>query len=279
MNKNIKFFDDLISFTYIKEKFNSEDTDVAIYDRYKISILLSDGINAVVGDRIIGGEKGCVLFFRPDEIHFGRFFASGIYSYLDIYIPMSFFEKFPFEIKRFEFLEDKSERRLNYIYFDTSAQSQIFEISNEIVNLMKSNKDNSDIKLFSYMLRIMLMCDEFYEYQKSNPVDKEMPNVVKKAMIYIRKNYSDKISLEKLAEKCNCSVAYLSRVFKLHLGITVYTYITAVRISSAQIMLKHGATVTEAAFSCGFDDCSNFIRTFKKAVGKTPMNFKKEMML
>ena len=34
--------------------------------------------------------------------------------------------------------------------------------------------------------------------------------------------------------------------------------------SNAQIMLKENMSVTEVCFACGFDDCSNFIRTFKK---------------
>ena len=94
--KDIKLFNDneLISVAYTKENFETTDTDIAVYDKYKISILLSDGLNAVVGDKVISSGKNSVLFFRPDELHFGRVSRAGVHSYLDFLIPLSFFEKF-----------------------------------------------------------------------------------------------------------------------------------------------------------------------------------------
>ena len=116
---------------------------------------------------------------------------------------------------------------------------------------------------------------DFYEQQKNNPVDYQMPDIVTRTMMYIMENYENKLSLEELASKSNCSVTYLSRIFKRYVGLTVYNYIIATRISNAQIMLKENMSVTETCFACGFDDCSNFIRTFKKNIGKTPMQFQK----
>ena len=71
-------------------------------------------------------------------------------------------------------------------------------------------------------------------------------------------------------------VAYLSRLFKQYVGTSVYNYITVTRIANAQKLLKNGATVTEACFCSGFEDCSNFIRTFKKLTGETPLGYKKK---
>ena len=195
IEKDIKLFNDneSISVVYTKENFETTDTDIAVYDKYKISILLSEGLNAVVGDKVI-----------------------------------------------------------------------------------KSGK-NSDMKIFSLMLRIVLLCSDFYEKQKYNPIDFQMPDIVTGTMMYISENYKDKLSLEKLASMANCSVTYLSRIFKQYVGMTIYNYIIATRIGNAQIMLNEDVSVTEVCFACGFDDCSNFIRTFKKITGKTPLQFQKSL--
>ena len=281
IEKDIKLFNDneSISVVYTKENFETTDTDIAVYDKYKISILLSDGLNAVVGDKGISSDKNSVLFFRPDELHFGRVSRAGVHSYLDFLIPCSFFEKFCKGSEIIKFITDKSENRVNYIVFDMPHQKIIYETAIDTIEILKSNDKNSDMKIFSLMLRIILLCSDFYEKQKHNPIDFQMPDIVTGTMMYISENYKDKLSLEKLASRANCSVTYLSRIFKQYVGITIYNYIIATRIGNAQIMLKKNASVTETCFASGFDDCSNFIRTFKKITGKTPLQFQKNFGL
>ena len=176
-----------------------------------------------------------------------------------------------------KFITDKSENRVNYIVFDMPHQKIIFETAIDTIEILKSNDKNSDMKIFSLMLRIILLCSDFYEKQKYNPIDFQMPDIVTGTMVYISENYKDKLSLEKLASRANCSVTYLSRIFKQYVGITIYNYIIATRIGNAQIMLNEDVSVTEVCFACGFDDCSNFIRTFKKITGKTPLQFQKSL--
>ena len=279
IEKDIKLFDDdeLFSVAYTKENFETTDTAIAVYDRYKISILLSEGLNAVVGDKVIKSGKNSVVFFRPDELHFGRVSRAGVHSYLDFFIPLSFFEKFCKGSEIIRFITDKSENRVNYIVFDMPHQKIIFETAIDTIEILKSNDKNSDMKIFSLMLRIILLCSDFYEKQKYNPIDFQMPDIVTGTMMYISENYKDKLSLEKLASRANCSVTYLSRIFKQYVGITIYNYIIATRIGNAQIMLNEDVSVTEVCFACGFDDCSNFIRTFKKITGKTPLQFQKSL--
>lgn len=279
IEKDIKLFDDdeLFSVAYTKENFETTDTDIAVYDKYKISILLSEGLNAVVGDKVIKSGKNSVVFFRPDELHFGRVSRAGVHSYLDFFIPLSFFEKFCKGSEIIKFITDKSENRVNYIVFDMPHQKIIFETAIDTIKILKSNDKNSDMKIFSLMLRIILLCSDFYEKQKYNPIDFQMPDIVTGTMMYISENYKDKLSLEKLASRANCSVTYLSRIFKQYVGITIYNYIIATRIGNAQIMLNEDVSVTEVCFACGFDDCSNFIRTFKKITGKTPLQFQKSL--
>ena len=281
IERNIKLFNDnkSISVVYTKENFETIDTDIAVYDKFKISVLLSDGLNAVVANKVIRSGKNSVLFFRPDELHFGRISRTGVHSYLDFLIPLSFFDKFYKGSEIIKFITDTAENRVNYIVFDMPQQKNIFAAARDIIETLESNDKNIDMKIFSLMLRIILLCSDFYEKQKSNPINFQMPDIVTRTMAYISERYMDKLSLENLASMANCSVAYLSRIFKQYVGLTIYNYIIAIRISNAQIMLKNNASVTETCFASGFDDCSNFIRTFKKITGNTPLQFQKKFLV
>lgn len=279
IQKNIYFFDkkDEISIIYTNESFKAGDSEVAIYNRYKISILLSDGINAVVNNSIISGEKYNILFFRPDEIHFGNFAKKGVYSYLDIFIPITFFEKFTSNTEITDFLTDKEEKRINCLHFDTEARTVLIKLSSDIISLIKSNDRFNDIKLFSLILQTIVLCNDFYKTEKSKPLNSNIPEFVLKAICYISGNYEKKLSVKEIAEISRCSVVYLSRLFKKYMNMTIYEFITTVRISNAQKLLKEGKNVTETCFLCGFNDCSNFAGKFKRITGQTPSDFQKKL--
>ena len=54
-------------------------------------------------------------------------------------------------------------------------------------------------------------------------------------------------------------------------------WIQAKKIALAKDLLDKGADVTEACYECGFNDCSYFIRVFKKYVGMTPLTYKNSL--
>lgn len=279
IQKNIYFFGEKekISVVYTNDRFKAGDTQTAIYDKYKISILLSDGIKAVMHNSLLGGEKYNVLFFRPNEIHFGNISKDGIYAYLDILIPITFFCKFTHNSEITNFLTDKKANRRNCLHFNFENQSVVSKISSDIIDLIKSDSPLDDIKLFSLILQIVILCSDFYEVEKSKPLNCNIPELVLKVMHYISENYEKKISVKELALMSKCSVVYLSKMFKYYTNMTIYSYITTIRISKAQILLKEGKNVTETCFLCGFNDCSNFINKFKRIVGQTPSYFKKHI--
>ncbi len=97
---------------------------------------------------------------------------------------------------------------------------------------------------------------------------------VRLAIEYISENYSEPLTLEKVAQSAYLSVNQLCRIFAKYCGTTVAKYILAKRISQAKKMLASGKSVSETALLCGFGDYSVFMRVFKKNVGMTPGKYK-----
>lgn len=273
--KNIYFFNkkEEISIVYTNDNFNAGECKVEIYNKYKISILLSDGINAVINNSIIGGAKYNILFFRPDEIHFGSFAKNGGYTWLDIFVPVTFFGRFTNNSGIIHFLTDRKTDRINCLYFDANSQLIVHKLSQNIVSLIKNNNGN-EFNLLSLILQTVVLCNDFYEREKSNYINCNIPIFVQKAVYYISKNYDKKLSVNEIAVISGCSVAYLTALFKKYMNMTIYNYITAIRILNAQKFLKEGKSVTETSFLCGFNDCSNFANKFKKITGQIPSSFK-----
>lgn len=98
---------------------------------------------------------------------------------------------------------------------------------------------------------------------------------VKAIMTYMRTHFTESISLDSIAEHIGISKYHLSREFKLLTGTTIFDSLNIIRCKEARHLLSDGATVSEAANACGFENLSYFSRTFKKYTGKLPSEYMK----
>ena len=93
---------------------------------------------------------------------------------------------------------------------------------------------------------------------------------------YLNSNYKNEISLKLLSQKFFISESYLSRSFKNVTGFNIITYLNAVRIKEAQIMLIESDThITEIAYTVGYDSITHFERVFKSIVCISPSNYRR----
>ena len=96
------------------------------------------------------------------------------------------------------------------------------------------------------------------------------PRSVKKVRDYLRAQYSENVSLTRLASIAGLSPFHLVRVFGNQTGVPPHEYQTQVRITQAQQMMRNGCSISEAALGTGFFDQSHFSRHFKRITGLTP---------
>jgi len=262
---------------YINGMFIESDTETEIYDTCKLVILLTDDLVAILDNKLIGGKKGDVLLFNPDEIHFGRFLRQGNYLFLEIYIPLSFFDDIFFdESDLMQIFSDTTPNRINCIRGNPNEIIEITESAEKIVQLIQENSAKNSIEVFMHILKLLFVCKGLYTKRKNtSSSDAATPSYVIRAIEYIAQHYSEKIKIQDIASFLGCSEAYLSRIFKKYVGISIYGYITEHRINMAKKFLKSDCSVTEVCYLTGFNDCSNFIENFKKITGSTPLQYKK----
>ncbi len=92
-------------------------------------------------------------------------------------------------------------------------------------------------------------------------------------LTYINQNIHEPLTIEDLSAHFYLSASYLCRIFKANTGTTINKYITAKRITIAKILLAEGYTVGEACEKSGFNDYSNFLKSFTRAVGISPKKY------
>lgn len=276
MKKRIKGMngrDDIIV-QYISCEQAVGDTETEIYDVNKISILLSDGLVAVLDGELLGGQKGDVLLFNPDEVHFGRFLRPAEHRILELYLPTDFFGAFGADTAAVEKLFKKSENRVNCIRSKIEKSLEIIAIAEKIIKNLSSPQN--EFEIFGLILQMVNILAKLYPKAVKNEVLNQAAPQVKTAIDYITQNFAKKITLNEIAQNCSCSIAYLSRQFKLYTGVTVHNFLTFQRLNYSAFLLRSGYSVLEAALQSGFDDCSNYIAAFKRQFNITPYKYKKE---
>ena len=73
----------------------------------------------------------------------------------------------------------------------------------------------------------------------------------------------------------NMPVASFSRFIKKRIGSTFIDSLNEIRLGHAtRMLIETTHNVAEVAYKCGFNNISNFNRTFKKRKGCTPKEFR-----
>ena len=94
---------------------------------------------------------------------------------------------------------------------------------------------------------------------------------------YLYAHYADALTLQQLAASANISTGECCRTFRRCLGISPYRFLKEYRIRRAMELLSDGASVTDTAQQCGYQQDSNFIAAFRSITGTTPLQYAKSL--
>lgn len=98
---------------------------------------------------------------------------------------------------------------------------------------------------------------------------------IKKVQEYIENNFSEKITVDQLAEIASCSRRSFERRFKQATNNTVVEYIQRVKIEAAKRNFESTRkNINEVMFDVGYTDTKSFRTVFKKITGLTPVEYR-----
>ncbi|GEM_PF-2489401 len=150
-----------------------------------------------------------------------------------------------------------------------------FKLSEATLCFIKSKyleKKSSDIFIKSIIYPVI---SDFFESPDKKEALQIHSEIYRKAIDYIAKNYSESINLKTAAEEIGCSYVYLSRIFSKTTKISFTAYLNRYRIIKSLTELKGtDKTVTEIAYSCGFETLRSYNREFKKCLNTTPKEYR-----
>lgn len=100
---------------------------------------------------------------------------------------------------------------------------------------------------------------------------------LRKTLNYIHDHFEDALSLEDMAAMSGASATYFCRLFKHETGMTFLNYVNSLRIERACLLLRDTCdNALDICYQVGFNDYTHFGRQFKKNMGMSPADFRKQ---
>ena len=111
--------------------------------------------------------------------------------------------------------------------------------------------------------------------RKSGPDDARDRRRAVETALWIDANSHRRINLDDAAAQAGISPFHFLRLFSRTLGVTPHQYLVRSRLRhAARRLADDDSPVTDIAYDVGFEDLSNFVRTFGRAAGASPLKFR-----
>ncbi len=247
------------------------------HDDFEFIFVLSGSMDYNVNGEILHLKAGQGIIVNARQIHYGfsnehkdcEFYCVLLHPMLlctSQYIDRDFVSPI---------LSDSS---LPYVFLDSDTQWQR-EILSDIESMyLCKDKQNAPLYIQNAFYHIWIILSENALKEKRAKRQDRNLSVLKDMLVFIQKNYTDKITLQDIADSGNVSKSTCLAIFKKYLQDTPTNYLIGYRLKRAIKLLKNSdMPITEIALSVGFGGVSYFAETFRKIYGCSPSAYRQKM--
>lgn len=183
-----------------------------------------------------------------------------------------------FGIEGLSFSFENKENTNNYFLYNyTSTKSKLLFILNLLLSELEEKEANYTA-ICQNILEILLIY--ITRTQNLDVISTLNLNISKECALvkrYIDSNYSDPITLETLAELTHMNKYYLAHSFTKYTGLSPINYLTKRRLESCkQLLITSSFSIAQIASCVGFSSISYLSQVFKKNIGISPNQYRKQ---
>ncbi len=261
---------------YFVDRYHARyDMSAHWHSEIEIVRILEGSLQLKLDNNSYHASKGDVIFINPETVHsatpencdYECIVFRPDFLYVSTYSCRFFFDSLlshEYAVNEFNPCSDNEFQQ---------AADELFEAMQNKTSGYKFRVISAIFKLFGIITDRRLYSDLTANEKAGN---KKSILKLKKVLSFMREHFDKQITLEDMANASDTSLKYFSTFFKNMTGKTPFSYLNDYRIEKASQMLANSdKSVTDIAYSCGFNDLSYFIKTFKKTKGVSPGQFRK----
>ncbi len=232
--------------------------------------IVSGSLKVRLNNRNFTAYEGEMIFVNPETVH-GAMPVDCIYECI-VFSP----EILSSGDKEARSFIENLENHIIAVYDHFDSKSEFKKAADSVFEQMKADKNSFYVISRLYEFFALIMENGLYKKVSELGGSEKTNAKLRRVLSFIRDSYDKQISLEEMAQTADMSTKYFCSFFKEMTGKTPVKYLNTYRIErAARKLISTDMQITDIAYSCGFNDLSYFIKTFKATKGVTPKIFRK----
>ena len=231
-----------------------------------------------VGNHLGDYQEGEVMFLGPNLPHTGLGYGLiGVHEEVIIQIKENFLGT--------EFMEIPEMGNIKKLFNRSKFGISFFgQTRNIVAQKMEILANLKGIDRLIYLLEILKILANSQEFNILNSRDSRFDfrhqdeERINRIYSFVEDNYKRDISIEEVAEIANLTVPSFCRYFKKMTHMTFTDFLNEFRINNACKLLHTNLVISDVCFESGFNNVSHFNKTFKHFKGKSPREYRKEVL-
>jgi len=173
---------------------------------------------------------------------------------------------------------------LEYILLNAKTPWQKDVIDSLIKIVEFSSDENQSVDICAAMGEVFRLWGYLYENVDKEENSEAFVNtdlrLVKDMMLFIQSNYGSDISLEQICKEFSIGKTKCTALFNQYVSMAPIEYLRSFRIEkSIEFLKKTNMSMSEIAYEVGFSGASYYGEYFKKMIGITPLQYRKQHIL
>ena len=141
----------------------------------------------------------------------------------------------------------------------------------------KDLKPTQRFQMYAKMIDLMSLVCQVAGEEEPEQEGAVSNSFIQDVLTYINNHYTEELRVGELAKYFSVSDSYLSHEFARLTNRSLYEYILYRRIMLSRQKMMSEDSLNVIAYQCGFNDYSNYLRSFTKLVGMSPSRYRKRL--
>ena len=249
--------------------------DMHIHDCYEIYYSISGGKQFLIDNRFYDIQPGDIFFINQYESHYLSQIDQAVHERIVLSIYPDFLKSLSSDVTDLNnCFHHRGSDISHKLHLTEEDQNRFRYFVHKLTGFTGFGADLEEKAVFTELM--VFLNRIFYNKSSADLLISDSAayhTQVDDILTFINQNIDSQLSIDDLSGHFYLSSSYLCRIFKAATGTTINKYITAKRITVAKYLLSTGYSVTETCELCGFNDYSNFLKAFTKAVGISPKKY------